>query len=237
MKNTKKGFVPILIAIIVIVALGVGGYVYRDKLKTLVGQVTSGGLVTVETKTPSPSVNIATNIDQSTKVTSPLPVTPVQGAIRDCGGDMQCFIRATANKCQLTKLTYTASGPHPFVALAYPDLSKVTASTYYEIKGQEGANCVIYQKLLSGSMTYDQNKLAQISAGKPAVAAQAKAILDSTNEGYKQFVGKDGTCKVTSQEFAAKFNATDFTKSNLSFSTDDPYTAKCNGPLFTVQTQ
>lgn len=233
----------------------------------LVFMVVAGGIYYIFTKInkPRPEVNqeqIETRNQESINQENKAGIEPVTSAPKDCGGDINCLISAAKNNCQLAKVSHAVTMPNPgyvFIAALLSsdesldkslvdliaDLGTVTTNNYYEIRGREGNNCIIYEKLLGGSVKRNQDKINQlIVSGEVTaddIAREVTEIENATLEEFRRTVGRDATCKVTAQEFQAKidkvlsgiisFRASIDPVSGKAIN-EDPYAQKCTGRLY-----
>lgn len=242
--NQSKGFLYIYIIVFIltlIVAAGGSYYVYTKVNKPKVNQ-------SVEQQ-PSNEQNMQQFINQENKIEN----KSVTSTPKNCGGDINCLINAVKNDCQLAKVNHTVTTLDPgyvFIAVlvnddTFADLGTVTTNSYYEIKGKEGNNCIIYEKFLGGSVKRNQDKINQlVTSGKATAEEAARGVAEvesATLEGFRRITGRDATCKVTAQEFQAKIDkvlsGNVSLKASIDFNSgkainEDPYAQRCTGRLY-----
>jgi len=247
--NLQKGFISVLVLIVVVLALAAGGYYVTTQMKNDVKVDTETQVVTLPDTQPAATTSAQIETSGNTTVSPNVqkPTQPISAQIKvaatvDCGFNTACLLAAAKNNCAKAKVVQEVKTEHPFVAMAQPGLSKISARSYYEIKGKEGSNCIIYEKFLGGQMTYDQAKLAQLSVSDPSIKVQADAVLESYTAANTATAGKDATCKVTAADLQTRITDAAEGSFSINISSDlsgnatnnDPYAKKCSGPLYQI---
>lgn|GEM_PF-3898495 len=130
------------------------------------------------------------------------------------------------------------------VNATYPFFSfgAINSETYREIKGIEGDECEVYERIDQYSVFLtDQQRNERIANGEtPEQIAEQEKSFASYPE---QFIGKDGTCLVENDFFIKKYtqenqNIASLTNTSggaVSLSTDLNAVIGCEGPLYDLQ--
>lgn len=251
----NRGFISLAVFAVVMFVVAVGGSFgayYFNNLKTEKVteeqvRVTPKQHSKTEADTTTTATTTTTTAKTATTTKKEISIQNPTNLLKDCVGDIHCLVLSAESGCNKAKAEMVLSLPHPFIAFVDPKLATVTTKTYFEIKGKEGANCIVYEKLLSGSASYNEARLKEVIAGEiggkspEEMRNELISIIDETNSGYKIFVGKDATCVVTAAEFKTKID--DLIKGvfSLNVSADtgtgkaenlDPYAKKCKGELY-----
>ena len=172
---------------------------------------------------------------------------------QDCGGDLGCFNLALQNNCQVATSQISLAVPHPvYVSVAsfaenptWAELATITTQNYYEIRGLDGGSCVIYEKFLGGSISYNEKAMSvlvgQGEITREEMDAEAAASTGYINETYAIWAGRDATCVVTAAEFTDRIDRQLRGEFSFDVSVDlgngetiknDPYVQKCTGSLY-----
>ena len=103
----------------------------------------------------------------------------------DCGTDLDCLISASKN-CEPAKVTFNKT---------INTLGMLTTTAqFYEIKGMEGVNCILYLRLEKQEMDFSEELIQKMLAGG-ATPAEIEQKKQESNRLSKSFEGKDGICK------------------------------------------
>ncbi len=151
MKNLQKGFIlNLLVAIITILIVGGGAYVYLNKKAPSVVPILEQNDSLSSSSTVSTStVEVAAKI----KVATSTIVKKVIDVI-NCGTDLQCFINA-ANECKSASVI-SANPPKLFGPLLFA-FSPGHATTSYQVLGRNNEDCRIKAKILGFEINFSQS--------------------------------------------------------------------------------
>jgi hypothetical protein len=148
-----------------------------------------------------------------------LAPAPAAQAQQDCQQDFGCLIQA-ARACQPSRATRTMSVTASGIAL--------TATTQFEIRGQDSGSCVLYQRTERASARFEDEMLERYVASGLS-RDQAREEETRYNQAYSaQATGQDGTCRMPSDDVASLLT-------RLSNNEPVPYDTlrgRCEGPLF-----
>jgi hypothetical protein len=129
-----------------------------------------------------------------------------QDNVLNCNQNLTCYIDA-AKRCQKAGVTLSADVDFG---------TKIHSVTYNEMRGLEGGDCVVYQKILEQDVEFS-----------PTTSAEHAEKMRAE---VRKRIGYDGTCRYPPAEYAERM--TDHAQGRIRFSTDDPARFKCTGPLY-----
>jgi len=134
---------------------------------------------------------------------------------KDCGEDFDCFIDSVET-CAQSKLTQITE----MQILTF----NMKSTMNYEIKGQEGENCIFYLKNVDIEYTPNKN-MVPLGVNEQDLNKQ----MDEMNKiADDSFEGKEGTCKISKSDLTQILERWN----NGKYSTDDFKEQDCEGEYF-----
>ncbi len=120
------------------------------------------------------------------------------GSVKNCGDNFDCFIEATKT-CSPAKLTHTLTiNWEPVFGFTQ------TTSGYYEIKGMEAGECVLYSELESISAEFTEEMVQEmLNAG--ATLEEIELAEQQLNEEMQKTVGVGTTCRFSQSKLTETF--------------------------------
>jgi hypothetical protein len=237
MKNKQKGFIiPAMIAIVLILTIGGGGYVYLEskKVNKIEVNTTETSIQSTSTNTVSEknntegTANTAANkdIERSTSSTSEsqknLSTTTIDSTTtvtRKTCSDSKCFTDSIST-CSLA--SYQIKSQNELLG------SDIKTEILFNLS-KSNNDCLLELKLLSYNISATQGLLDSMKGAEIIGPSPTEIYPKLNKEMQDNYVGKSGICNITNN----KKDISDlFKNNNQSFLIIDPDYKMCSGQLF-----
>lgn len=143
--------------------------------------------------------------------------------VTNCRADIDCFINKSQN-CTLANITYN------FTVDLTPLVGWVqNHNYYYEIKGFENDNCMLYNKILNVNGSYTEaQRQSLLEGGKNET--EINQSEQESNDALSTAIGKESICRYPTDELVEMLEG--MKVGDFSGSSEDVHTYNCTGSLY-----
>lgn len=206
MKNKQKGFIiPAMIAIVLILTIGGGGYVYLESKKVNKIEIDNTEILSTSTNTISEenntestaSTTISKNMEESAsptsesqKILSTTTINSTTTITRKTCSDSKCFTDSI-NTCSLA--SYQIKSQNELLG------SNIKTEILFNLS-KSNNDCLLELKLLSYNISATQGLLDSMKGAEMTGPSPIEIYPKLNKEMQDNYVGKSGICNITNNK-------------------------------------